>query len=294
MEDWDAYRLILAIHRGKTLRNAAKLMTVNHSTIARRLAQLNHSYGYPVIESTPVGYTLTKAGVELLQTAQQLETLIVAQQSAQRAQLIDHSGNITVSIPPAIAQYLLLDEFSAFTVRYPNISLSLQCSYNIVDIDNYEADIVIRVANKPSEHLVGHCAGAVYVNYYANQHYFENTSPDNYTWIVRSADVKEQTWIKHSPYPCAPAGIVIDDLHVRHDAANRGLGLLYGACYIAGQMDNLIEVGNQEAHEFAPIWVLTHPTLIEVPRIKLLMTELYTAITRHRDTLMGKTALKRT
>ncbi|WP_105189926.1 LysR family transcriptional regulator [Pseudoalteromonas sp. T1lg48] len=287
MEDWDAYRLILAIHRGKTLRNAAKIMAVNHSTVARRLAQLNHSHGYTLVESTPSGYALTLAGQTLLHTAQQVEALVLADRHAQRAKHLDHSGQITLSLPPAIAQYLLLEDLAAFIKRYPNIRLVMQCSYHIADIDNCEADIVIRVANAPSEHLVGHRAGAVYVNYYAQEQYLTNTASEHYSWLVSSADDAHTLWIKQSPFPHAPVGLVIDDLIVRHEAAHTGLGLIRGACYIADTMEQLKVVGDPEPLEFAQIWLLTHPTLIEVPRIKLLMAELYTLLRQRHNQLKG-------
>ncbi|MBS3796461.1 LysR family transcriptional regulator [Pseudoalteromonas sp. BDTF-M6] len=289
MEDWDAYRLILAIHRGKTLRNAAKIMAVNHSTVARRLAQLNHSHGHTLVESTPSGYALTVAGHTLLHTAQQVEALVLADRHAQRADNLDQCGQITLSVPPAIAHYLLLDDLAAFVKRYPNIRLVMQCSYHIADIDNCEADIVIRVANAPSEHLVGHRAGVVSVNYYAQKHYFTHTASEQYTWLVSSADAAHSEWIKQSPYPHAPAGLVIDDLMVRHEAAHKGLGLIRGACYIADTMEQLMPIGDAEPQEFAQFWVLTHPTLIEVPRIKLLMGELYTLLKHRQHQLMGCT-----
>ncbi|WP_158677941.1 LysR family transcriptional regulator [Pseudoalteromonas sp. T1lg76] len=290
MEDWDAYRLILAIHRGKTLRNAAKILAVNHTTVARRLAQLNHSHGYTLVESAPSGYALTLAGHALLQTAQQVEALVLADRHAQRAKYLEHSGQITLSLPPAIAQYLLLEDLGAFAKRYPQIRLVMQCNYHLVDIDNCEADIVIRVANEPCDHLVGHRAGAVYLNYYAQRDYLLNKTSDEYAWLVGTADSAQTDWIKNSPFPHAPVSLVIDDLIVRHDAASKGLGLIRGACYIADTMEQLTVVGDSEPHEFAQMWVLTHPSLVDVPRIKLLMGELYTLLKQRQHQLMGRAA----
>ncbi len=285
MEDWDSYRLLLALHRGKTLRNAAKILNINHSTVARRLSQFNHKYGNTVIEATPTGYALTESGESLLHTALQLEALIHSDKHTLRAEQIDYSGNITVSIPPAIAQLLLLEDLQAFSKRYPNVKLSVQCSYQLVDIDNCEADIVVRVANEPSEHLVGHRAGAVCVNYYAHKDYLTKNQSKDYAWLVSSNSPQRTQWLKHSPFPNAPIGMVIDDLMVRHNAADQGMGLLYGACYIAQSLNNLVLISEQAPTEFAQIWVLTHPTLINVPRIKLLMGELYTLL-KSKDSLL--------
>ncbi len=75
MNNWDDYRLILALRRAKTIRGAAKALGVNHSTVSRRLAALNQQNGSPVFEQVAGGYHPTRAGEALVSAAAQIETI---------------------------------------------------------------------------------------------------------------------------------------------------------------------------------------------------------------------------
>ncbi|WP_255229682.1 LysR family transcriptional regulator [Pseudoalteromonas sp. HM-SA03] len=44
MENWDDFQLLLALKRANTLRGAAKVLGVNHTTVSRRLHALNQRF----------------------------------------------------------------------------------------------------------------------------------------------------------------------------------------------------------------------------------------------------------
>ena len=74
MIDWDDVRYFLAVARGGSVRAAAKRLGVNHSTVLRRIAQLEERLGTQMFEKLPSGYRLTAAGEEVLELAEQMET----------------------------------------------------------------------------------------------------------------------------------------------------------------------------------------------------------------------------
>ncbi|MCC2616523.1 LysR family transcriptional regulator [Aestuariibacter halophilus] len=274
MENWDDYRLILALHRGKSLRHAAAQLAVNHTTVSRRLVALDNKFGAPVAEATPKGFQLTPLGEALLGVALEMEALVKHNQRIERAMQLDLSGAIRVSVPPALLQYALLDELCAFQQLHPGIALNISSNYQAVDLDDCEADVVVRVSNTPSEHLVGHRLFPITVNYYANPRYLAETPPDKRRWIVDPNTGDPAQWIQHSPFPDVPVGLTIDDLVLRHQAAANGFGLIRGAHYIATQFAELTVVGDQPNAPLMDIWVLTHPDYRDVARIKTLMAYL--------------------
>ena len=287
MENWDDYRLILALHRGKTLRNAAQQLTLNHSTVSRRLASLNQKYGSDIFDLSPKGYVLTALGQSLLLSAEKIEQFVFDDNRLKRVHQPDLTGEINLSIPPAIGQYLLLDELHSFQQQYPQITLNVQTSYQIVNLDRCEADVVIRVSNQPSEHLVGHRLFPIMLSYYASKQYLMDNSVGDYQWITSTANLTP-SWIEQSPYPTANIAIRIEDLVLRHHAAAQGQGMILGACYIADSMVNLQRIDNKKTFPHQDIWVLTHPDLKQVPRIKLLMTFLTKAL-RAKEKLINGT-----
>src|ERR1700684_4591091 len=73
MIDWDDVRYFLAVARGRSVRAAAERLGVNHSTVLRRIAQLEERLGAHMFEKLPSGYRLTAAGEEVLEFADQME-----------------------------------------------------------------------------------------------------------------------------------------------------------------------------------------------------------------------------
>jgi len=73
MIDWDDVRYFLAAARGGSVRAAAERLGVNHSTVLRRIAQLEGRLGVQMFEKLPSGYRLTEAGEEVVELAEQME-----------------------------------------------------------------------------------------------------------------------------------------------------------------------------------------------------------------------------
>src|SRR3546814_3807191 len=73
MIDWDDVRYFLAVARGGSVRAAAERLGVNHTTVLRRIAQLEERLGAQMFEKLPSGYRLTAAGEDVLEFAEQME-----------------------------------------------------------------------------------------------------------------------------------------------------------------------------------------------------------------------------
>ena len=116
MKDWDNYRLILALHRTGTLRGAALWLNINHSTVSRRLAWLNKEYEVEVFERTVNGYRTTSLGNQLVTAAERIEEITLATERRKRARATSLSGEINLSVPPPIAQHLLMQTFNQFSI----------------------------------------------------------------------------------------------------------------------------------------------------------------------------------
>src|ERR1700759_2907191 len=73
MIEWDDVRYFLAVARGGSVRAAAERLGVNHSTVLRRITQLEERLGVHIFEKLPSGYRLTAAGEEILEFAHEME-----------------------------------------------------------------------------------------------------------------------------------------------------------------------------------------------------------------------------
>ena len=281
---WDDYRLVLALHREGTLRAAAYALGVNHSTVSRRLASLDPG----LFDKISGGYRITSRGKVIVEAAEDMEAASLKAERKARAGDQFVSGHVTLSIPDAFGQYLLLDDFAEFRARYPDIKLTIKSTYSFANLDRSEADIVVRATRTPPEHLVGRRLFPYYVAHYCAVDYLETTLPQDRIWIASRDGDTVPDWISRSPFPNVPMGVAIEDATMRHRMAEAGYGMTSGACYMDDPNPKLMRVAGTVPQPLQDIWVLTHPDLHKTPRIRLVMTFLIDAIMAKQDLIEGR------
>src|SRR5271163_141996 len=145
MIDWDDVRYFLAAARGGSVRAAAGRLGVNHSTVLRRIAQLEERLGAHMFEKLPSGYRLTNAGEEVLEFADQMEAS--SNQLETRVFGRDQSvrGLLRVTLAPALATHLLMPDFADFARLHPEVEMEILSIEEPVNLTNREADVAIRV-----------------------------------------------------------------------------------------------------------------------------------------------------
>ncbi len=284
MTNWDDFRLVLALARTGALRAAGAELEVNHATVSRRLAELTRRLGGAIFERKAGRYEVTPLGAPLLEAAERMETAWLESERRLRATSPDMAGPVTISAPDAIARLILLEPIGAFARSHPDIKLTLKSSYAYADLDRSDADVVIRGAAAPDEHLVGRRLFAYALGYYCARAYLETTPIPERRWLVRRTAAP---WIAQSPFPETPIGYVIDDIDLLHEAAARGQGMIRGACYIAESDDRLVRMPSSEIAPFEDLWVLTHPDLRAAPRIKAVMDLIIQALLQARPLIEG-------
>src|SRR6204780_4084236 len=140
MIDWDDVRYFLAVARGGSVRAAAGRLGVNHSTVLRRLAQLEERLGAHMFEKLPSGCHLTAAGEEVLEFADQmeasshlLETRIFGRDQSAR-------GLLRVTLPPFLATHLLMPDLADFARLHPDIEMEVLSTGEVANLTNRDAD----------------------------------------------------------------------------------------------------------------------------------------------------------
>src|SRR5215469_8191565 len=145
MIDWDDVRYFLAVARAGSVRAAAERLGVNHSTVLRRIGQLEEWLGAQMFEKLPSGYRLTEAGEEVVELAGQmeasshlLETRVLGRDQSVR-------GLLRVTLAPTLATHLLMPDFAEFGRLHPDIEMEILPAGELANLTNREADVAIRV-----------------------------------------------------------------------------------------------------------------------------------------------------
>lgn len=291
MRDWDEHRLVLAIHRGGTLRAAAEYLGVTHTTVSRRLAALEQDQASPIFVRSDRAYKVSDYGRERVAIAEQIEALDFAAGRLERGASGALSGPLSLSVPHAFLQFVLMKDIAAFAAAHPDIQLTVAGSDTFADLDRGQADVVLRGQINPDPHLVGRMVSTVGVSYYANRNYLDATPQSQLKWVASVAAAKNeaepQSWRTQSPFPLAPVGLIIDDIISRHQAVSKGHGLGRLACFMADPDPNLIRISEAGPTQLYELWILTHPDLRETRKVRALMRWLGDALKPKRASLVG-------
>lgn len=142
--DWQDVRVFLALGRYGSLSAAARALSANHSTIARRLHSLEATLGVKLVERRQEGYVLTPAGVHALAAAGDMETAV---QRLGRGTAVDGlpRGLVRVNAPPGLSQGFLIARLARLPAQHPGLDIDLATDLRSVSLERHVTDIAVRL-----------------------------------------------------------------------------------------------------------------------------------------------------
>jgi DNA-binding transcriptional LysR family regulator len=180
MFEWGDLRHFLAVARGGSTLSAAKILGVNQTTVARRVAVLEEALGEKLFERAAGGYRLTEVGTAMVQNAERVESEVeaFARMVQQRSRRL--SGVIRFTTNDVLADCLLNPWLGEFNRRFPVVQLETIVSDARLDLSRGEADIALRAGTSPvvGDNLVVRRLGSGKWGVYASKAYVaENGKP---------------------------------------------------------------------------------------------------------------------
>lgn len=159
--------------------------------------------------------------------------------------------------------------FADFQRAHPAITLEVAVSNQLFNLSQRDADVAIRPSVAPSEHLVGRRIGVVAQAIYARHDIAEN----NGAWVGPD---------RHLGYAALDAWMAangasegcryrVDTMLGMLMAVRDGLGRAVLPCYLADAEPELVRIGEPISELATDLWLLTHPDLRRVARIRALM-----------------------
>lgn len=279
MTDWDDLRFVLAAAREGGFSGAARALGVNHATVSRRIAGLEARLGVRLFDRLPRGIVPTAAGERALETARRAEAemLGLAQDLAGRDRAL--AGPLTVTAPQLLIAVHLAGVFAAYGARHPGVELTVNASNAPLNLHRREADVAIRVSNAPEDTLVGRRASGQRRAFYLARGYLDahraaieapgaETGLDCLAFQWWEDGVPEALTALH---PRSRVAMRFDDMVALHAAVRAGAGVGLLPCFLGDSDADLIRLPGIEPIPYLDIWVVTHPSLRRVPRVRAFM-----------------------
>jgi DNA-binding transcriptional LysR family regulator len=292
MIDWDDVRFFLAAARGGSVRAAAGRLGVNHSTVLRRIAQLEERLGTQLFEKLPSGYRLTGAGEEVLELAEQmeasshqLETRIVGRDQSVR-------GLLRVTLPPFLATHLLMPDLAEFARMHPDIEMEILSTGEVMNLTNREADVAVRIVSdrktlplnlhglKGPEFLAG-----IYMS-------LDRLA----TWRAGARDPIRPIviggqggpdWADKGEVPATGVPFRAPDAEVQIAAVRQGIGMTRLPCFVGDADPLLARVPGIDLKAQATLWLLTQGETRKTKRVRLFIEFLSRRLAAYAPVLTG-------
>jgi DNA-binding transcriptional LysR family regulator len=293
---WDDVLYFLAVARTRNLVRAAQKLKVDHTTVSRRVRELERSLGTTLFKRSKAGFSLTEAGTRLLQFAEGMENQANAIATiVDGADGADAAGAVRIASMEGIGSMYLTRCMVDFHRSYPSIQIELITDTRLLDMTRREADVFISFFKPQGRRLTSKKVGEFRIFLYASSSYLKGRrSPsalkdlDNHgfiDFIDEHIHIKENRWLSDI---LRPAHIVFrsTSLVSQFMAASDGLGIAMLPSFVAAQNRDLRPV-LPSYFSVRDIWLSAHDDLLHVARVKAVMSYLEKRIAADRNLLLS-------
>lgn len=292
---WDDFRLIKAVAEAKGLPAAAAQIGVNHSTVFRRLKQIEETLGTTLFERHRTGYALTLAGEELAALAQRLDDEIASTGRRLAGREPTPCGELRITTPDSLLVHLLIPMMADFRRCYPQVQLDIVLSNQALNLSRRDADVAIRATDNPPENLVGRrLARIAWALYGRAEDFPDPAAVDEATlfacnWVALGETMGALKAVKYVEKHVPPEnlGYRVNTVLGLAEAVEAGLGIGHMPCMIGDTRPALVRLAPPEPDFAADLWLLTHPDLRHSPRVRAFLDFLAEQIGRHRRFIEG-------
>jgi molybdate transport repressor ModE-like protein len=287
--DWNDYRLVLAVGRAGSLNGAAKRLGISHATVFRRVNAIERALGVRLFERARDGYALTPAGEDATAVAAELEARIADVERRLAGHDERPAGSVRVATTDTLLFGPLPPLIAAFRQQHPGIVLEFAAGNSLANLSRREADVALRPSADPPGNLIGRRIARVAFAVYAAKRQ-RHVDPDADAWVVPDdslSHLRLARWIAERGHD-SRAAFRANGLVALRDAAAQGLGLAVLPCYLGDISPGLARVGAPIAELDNELWLLTHPDLRRVARVRTFLDAMRDALTTQRDLFEGR------
>lgn len=294
--NWDDIIYFLEVARTRNLTRAGQRLKVDHTTVSRRVRELERSLNTTLFKRSKSGFTLTEAGLRLLQFAEGMENQANAITAATiGTEKAEAAGAVRIASMEGIGSMYLTRCMAEFHKAYPSIQVELITDTRLLDMTRREADVFVSFFKPQGKRLSVKKIGEFKIFLYASSGYLQkHRAPTDLKdldahgfidFIDEHIHIKENRWLSDI---LRPAQVVFrsTSLVSQYMAASTGLGVAMLPSFVAAQNKDLRPI-LPSYFSIRDIWLSVHEDLLHIGRIKAVMSFLEKRVAIDRDYLMS-------
>ena len=288
--DWEAARTFLAVADAGGLDGAARRLGVHHSTVFRRLSQLESLLGAQLFEREGRHYRPSAAGQAFEPHARRCEDALFALQRAVLGSELVPAGTLRLTTLESLLPYVL-PALTALEARCPDLLVELDATTSTRGLDRRQADMALRPSEAPPEDAVGRrIAGVAWAVYGPCASGRLSQSRLQYVGALAQmrAPQAADAALPRLPDGDSPARLRPESVSAMAGAIAQGFGLGPLPCYIGDVDARLRRVGEPQLLDRSGLWLLMHPDLRDSARIRAVIDLLVPSLMPHVARFEGR------
>lgn len=291
---WDDLRIVLAIAAAGSLSGAGRSLEMSHSTVFRRIAEIEARLGVKLFDRGRNGYVPTMAGEEIAAAARRIEAQVLEAERRVAGQDLRPSGTVRVTTTDTLCFGLLSPVFAAFCERQPDIALEVAIANELFNLSKREADVAIRPCSTPPETLVGLKVATIAQAVYGRRDLVPASLGEFDIGAVNWIGPDERMHYRPLEQWMTAQGLSglcryrVDSVLGMLTAVRDGMGIAVLPCYLCDGDERLARLGETLPALATDLWLLTHEDLRGVARIRAFLDFVAQAIKQERSRLLGR------
>lgn len=277
MFDWSALPFFLELARQGRLAPAARRLRVDHTTVSRRVAELEKALDVKLFDRTADGFALTGAGRALLPHAEAMEGAARAIETGTPGVAAGVIGRVRVASMEGIASQYLACHLPRLNARHPQLIVELVTSPALFNLTKREADVSLSFVPVRGPKLEIRQVGSFALFLYAAPAYLaaHGTPADRAAlaghrfvdYVEDLVQIPEVHWLL-DVVEAPRVAFRSSSMFAQATAAANGAGLVLLPSF-AGETDaRLVPVLQATVRTERPVYVAVHEDLAWVPRVR--------------------------
>jgi DNA-binding transcriptional LysR family regulator len=270
MPDWDGLRIFLALSRARALAAAARKLSIDETTVARRLRRLEKEMGTSLLERGPGGLSLTAAGEAVRAAAEEMEFAALSAERRALGAERELSGRVRVTAPEILGKYFVLPALQAVHVRHAGIAIELITTITVLDVTRREADVAIRTVRPAEPALVARKLARMAMAPYVRR----GRKRSALAAVSYSDGVRLPLRNVEDRIPSGHVALRTNSSATVLEAVRLGWGAGDLPCFVGDATPELERAFPGEKPEWVDVWLIVHADVKRSPRVRILVDEL--------------------
>jgi DNA-binding transcriptional LysR family regulator len=292
--NWNDLIFFLELARQSRLAPTARRLRVDHTTVSRRIAELEKDLAVKLFDRNRDGFVLTEKGHRLFAIAERIEQEASSAPQALGADSATATGRVRVASMEGIGAFYLATRFAELSTRQPGITVELVTERHLISLTKREADLFISFVHPTGPRLVVNKVGAFRLALFASQAYL-----DRFGTPTRRADLAGHTFIDYVEDLIAiqPVHWLLDvlepsnvafrssSMHAQQSAVAAGAGIGLLPLFSAKSNPTLIPIMADEVRIYRDVFLSIHEDLEFLTRVRTVSRHITSVFTRDKKYL---------